>query len=185
MTSREKKAYREPLKVEWAEALLAAPASDGVPLAQKLRHISLMLEGVVEEAQGVIDKNPLTATVASAAARAAGKRGSARIFLERDGSVILEVSQGGDPAVTRKVSSLPSLASLRKEATDMGIPIDRVGRSKRLLMTAIETVRTTQRVSEEAPKKVRKQKSVAPVDLPYPMSSELPELDLDPDPRAH
>lgn len=191
-----KKLYREPLNPEWADALLVATSTsftgEGVPIYRQLQNAKELLNATVLQATETLRVNPLTGTVANAAARLAGRRGSAKILVDPSGVLFLEVTPEVKDA-TRKVSNLPSLESLRKEAADLGIPLDKVGRSKRLLMTTIETVKAQKTVTDGVPvvKKPRKTKVAAdPVpeplvpepdkDLPYPMASELPKDLLDP-----
>lgn len=179
-----KKTYRVPLKPEWADALLAAPSADGTSIATRLAFYGAGMAKMVRESQDVIDHNPLTPTVASAAARLVNRRGQASIIVDVDGMVMLEIGPAtADPTGhIRKPSGLPSLKSLREEAQALGIPTDRVGRNKRLLMAAIETVKAAGKGNETPVKKTRKPKSpvetpetVAAPDLPYPLTSELPE----------
>jgi hypothetical protein len=170
----QRKVFRQTLNTQTVDALLAAPIQDtGRSLATELTDARSRLIEVVKKAQEVIDNNPLTPAVAGAAAKAVGRRGEAKILMERDGNVVLEIHPKartmtvqellGTPAADKgkgkdKATKLPSLTSLRDEAKKLGISTEKAGRSKKLLMAAIDAVRAA---SQESGKKHTQQPTQA------------------------
>jgi len=134
----DRKTYRESLDGRWAEALLAATTegSDG-PLYQRLLAAREHLETIVDEANEALAANPLTETVAKAAAQKSNRKGVCTIKVDALGIVQLEVAANTD-GDKNWTSTLPSLDALRKAAKEAGIDPEPFGRGKRALMEAIQ-----------------------------------------------
>ena len=197
----DKRTYRSPLKPEWADALLASPGADGKPLSVRLHTAKEELQAAVQAAQEVISKNPLADTVATVSVRELGKRGKPVIVVDPDGTVMLEVHYSAEtrkeqPGHPRRSwhSNLPSLEILRREATDLGLNVEGMGRSKHLLQAAITKARAAPPAGQ---KRTKTAPAVGPVTVlnpsngdgrvvPFAPAGELPPDLLDapePDPK--
>lgn len=141
--------YREALDPVWSSTLLSVPSSRSPDqtVAQVLQGLHDAFRETVEEAQKVLDEHPFTEVIATEAARRAGRRGDARLVVDPDGRVYLEIlyktqKAAADPKAPRTWSTdLPSIKELRDEAQSLGIDPNPFGRSKTNLKKAIEAAK--------------------------------------------
>ena len=191
-----KKIFREPLKEEWADALLASPVpclpgESSRSIAGHLQTTRCALARAIELANETLAANSLVATVAAAAARAAGRRGEASISVDPSGTVMLEIRYKkpteGDPKRAWS-SDLPSIEVLRQEAEALGISTRGFGRNKRLFRAAIDAARKIREAAAPAPKTGKRIKTAPALTQPvvhdtrvlaFAPESEVPaDLDL-------
>jgi len=180
------KPHRETLRSDWAESLLSAPDPtypDARSVAERLEAAREELRGAVELARDVIEKNPLTPTVAQAAARAIGRRGQPHILVDDGGVVLLEITYGQkaeaeDSDKRGWTSVLPSLKELRERAEKVGLDPKPFGRRRRELLQTIE--------AEEGKHKnpQRKMRKTAPAIGPVTIIKPTPEADAAPKPNT-
>jgi hypothetical protein len=154
----DKRVYRQPLRQEWADALLdkitvrAPPEelAEGFETVQEMVELArILMSKAVAHARRVIDEHPLTEVVAEAAAKEAGKRGHATLAVDDNGTVMLEVHYGEKPVTTKRPpekkakwsSKLPTLDELREEAAELDVDISDLGRKKKLIVARIEDAR--------------------------------------------
>ena len=159
--------FREPLEAKWRNALVGNARVDRIQAALT------ELNAAVIDAQGELAVSPLTHPAAMAAAKELGKVGEARIVLENDGSFWLEVETKGRGGDKRSWStSLPSLGTLRNEAETLGVDTIPMGRSKTMIIKALEAAKRNSidqmesQLPEGTPR--RRMMKTAPAVLPIP-----------------
>ena len=167
--------YRAEIEESWMESLLHVPPAKGTQINVYNR---LMLarhewEQALAEAREVLAVNPLMKTMAEALAHKSNKRGDATLLLDDSGRMFLEVQYKNTPDSTEPKrkwdSNLPSLYALQEEAGSLGIDTTPFGRSKTLLMAAIESERS--KVTPK-PKMMRTAPAIGPVTLINPTPKE-------------
>lgn len=128
--------FRDRLNDRWRDPLI------GQTLLAELSEALKSLRESVNAIRDCLEKNPLTGPAAMAAARELGKTGSASISVDEYGQFWLEVDpRVGSDGKRPWSSNLPSLSTLRKEAEELGVDTSKMGRSKTLILKAIETAR--------------------------------------------
>jgi len=144
--------FRDRLNDRWRDPLIGQTLLAGLSEALK------SLRDSVNAIRECLEKNPLTGPAAMAAARELGKSGNASISVDEYGQFWLEVDMRvGTDGKRPWSSNLPSLPALRKEAEELGVDISKMGRSKTLILKAIETARRnaaeqTASVSDHTPR---------------------------------
>ena len=191
-----KKVFQQPLKQEWADALLDYAV---LPVAlQEMQALSFasirerrlilrqMWEDTLKETREVVRNHPLAPLVAQHAAREAGKRGSARLVVNDAGDVLLEVSYKGvmeTAEATPIQNKLPSLGTLRAAAVQYGVDVSDLGRKKLLIIARLvpHGYKLNGSAKKEVPKTKRMKRAPALTEVkmgPGPFGTK-PLLDLE------
>ena len=206
----EKKSNSEPLRQDWADALLGATTVD-------LRVAQDNLRVRVETCRGVLKNNPLSSLVAQAVLQETGREG--KVILKMDDLGIIQVIHEEDaqapqktpstppqvlpdtpPQVSAKaapknLSKLPMLGVLREQAEKLNIDWKPFGKSRTKLLQAIQkeeekkeeegAEETTAPPVAEPPKKmVKTAPALSPVTVVAPDPEEKVETTPLPDPGS-
>jgi len=157
------KPYQAPLSKEIADEILGIPLppDEGEPdpspapqtVGEKLEQALDALAEVVEEANEALANHKVADIVADSLAKSLKKRGNASIRVSKTGEVVLHVSydeprriNGHKP--TAKVvkskwkSDLPKLDELRRQAEELGVDIEHLGRKRRAIYELLEKKRS-------------------------------------------
>ncbi len=147
-----KRVFQQPLKQEWADALLncvpafsepGAPEKGPSTLGERCSEARSLWQTMLFEVREVIKNHPLAPLVAQRAAREAGKRGKARLVVNDAGDILLEVSYKTavrDPAKTVQPvvkEKLQTLDLLRAVGVRLGVDISDLGRKKKLIIARL------------------------------------------------
>lgn len=120
----------------------------------------------IERANEALAANSLVGLAAKDMMKGHRRRGDAAVEVGADGSVLLRISYGqrrdSEATTAPGGAGLPSLSALRKEAQDLGLDIEHLGRQKRKIMELITAARNTpQTKAEEGVRRLRDEVSTS------------------------
>lgn len=155
-----------PLSPALREALfgLAVPTSEG-----GYTTVGRLVEEAHEalrKANKVLEESELVAVAALTLMKEQKRRGTPSVCVRPDGEVVLRVVYGGGSTPSPPVGAvggagLPSLNTLRQQASEAGVDISDLGRQKRQIMARLAS--SSQPASTEPPERLRDEVQTQPL----------------------